>query len=234
MIPLGMAAAGAALAPDGEGAQGAALGLGAGLLAHGAGASALDRFKRVGSAMSRSPLVAPTAVPKIAGLSFSAQTRDSPFSVSYKVDERDDRHKLERLDGMRRWVPRHTLERAMMGHDNGMTDEQLINRDADRGEFTIPAAGALSGAVLGGMVGNGLRPLGAAGPILGTLAGGVVGGLGGKYLHNVTRDRRGADMKEALRGVHRMPGGPAPIISGQQHATAAEAQPQLLSHSYTE
>jgi hypothetical protein len=227
MVPLGMAAAGAALAPEGETAQGAALGLGAGLLTHQAGQAVLSPFKRVGQALQRTPTVPTTMhAPKIAGFNVGIQGPNSPVRVSYNFD---DKEPTERLNGMNRWVPRSLLEKAMQGRDAGVSPDQLIHEAGHAGEFSMPLSGAALGAAVGGAVG-GMRDSTLAGSLIGGLSGGVLGHLS----HRAGRKEREANMAEAVKGVSRMPGVAAPIITGQRHHTAAEAQPQLLFHAYTE
>jgi hypothetical protein len=96
---------------------------------------------------------------------------------------------------MNRWVPRHVLEKAFQGVSEGFDDQALQEEAREDGRYSQPAVGAAVGAILAHH-GLGASPLGSA-------LGGLAGAGAGAYLHERGAPGRVANMREALKGVHR-------------------------------
>ena len=131
----------------------------------------------------------------------------SPQGASMGLSSKD-----ERLDGMNRWVPRHTLEQAFEGVDAGYDEQALTEQAANEGHIAHPAIGAALGAALAHY---GI-PASMGAKVIGGLAG---AGMGAMYNH-ATADGRASDMQEALKGVRKERG---------TSNTAREATPMVVS-----
>jgi hypothetical protein len=144
----------------------------------------------------------------------------SPQGASLGLSSKD-----ERLEGMNRWVPRSTLQRAFEGADAGYDDPALVEEAMASGNLKHPAIGAALGAALmhyatkghaGAMARFGVSP-----SLAPKLVGGLAGaGLGSMY-NNATAGERGADMQEALKGVHHE--------KHRAQNTSREATPMVVS-----
>ena len=129
----------------------------------------------------------------------------------------------ERLPGMRKWVPRDTMERAFEYDDQGFDPEAVMDMEAARGELSYPAVG---GALAAAAAKKFMPKAGVGGLLLAGLGG---AGLGSAY-HAATGDRRRADAAEALEGAqrerHKFP------ISKHQNQTANESSPLAVSRGH--
>jgi hypothetical protein len=111
----------------------------------------------------------------------------TPFSMGLKRN-------TDRLEGMHRWVPTDTLERAYAGTDEGVDPEELAAQEGRRGMVSDPLIGAGLAAALSHY---GIPGLGALGK--GRSAG--LGALGGLLYNRFSADDRRKDMREAIKGV---------------------------------
>lgn len=137
----------------------------------------------------------------------------TPFGMGYSPTN-------ERLPGMHKWVDRGVIERAHKGLDQGLSLEDVVDQERDRGRFTDPLLGAAAGAAFShfGLKGNaGMSLLGAG-----------LGAGAGALAHQQTGSVRANNMEEALQGVVRERAHEFPV-RGQHRATATAATPLLIS-----
>ena len=135
------------------------------------------------------------------GSSYNWDTGD--YTTSHHTIHRD-----ERLPSMHGWVPREMIERAHGGLDRGLSPEDVVEHEGDRGNIFSPVVGGLLGAGLG------LKFEHPAGFFAGGALGAGLGALG----HHLTRGGRERRMQDTMRGVQRE----RSAIQGQSHSTASE------------
>ena len=223
LLPLVGALGGAVLAPDGERAQGAALG---GLGAFGLQSAVSGHGQHIPAAAAAPASVAATSKislndifehskaeagdrvtnwlnavapprPKLAGLEAHKIALDVGGSVPLPGLGGfgvSFKDQRERLPGMSRWVPRGTLERGFDYADEGFDPEAVMDLEANRGSLAHPLAGAAIGA-LGALK---LAPKSGLG---GVLLGGLGGAGLGQLYHSQTKDTRAREGLEALEGA---------------------------------
>lgn len=253
---LGGAAAGFMLAPEGEGAQGAALGatggyLGARMLGGGfkglrnAGAGLMSKLP--GMAASTNPLLSRSAArPMLPGMpsrpllptgnSFLQRT-PTPFKVAGVKQAALEFGVGTQIPGTPIGVS--TNFKGKTERLNGM--DRWVNQDVIERAFKGTSEGLDAQALmdLEAQRGSLLHPLlggGAAAALskykvpsagnLGAALAGLLGAGAGAFYNQVTSDNRREDMSEALRGVYGERGFP---VRGQAHSTATESQPMLVS-----
>jgi len=127
-----------------------------------------------------------------------------------------------RYEGMRRFVPRSTFERAYEGLDQGLDPQALLELEQNQGTVHHPLMGLLAGS----FAGHKLFPKGG---IPATVLGGLAGGGAGALYNAATADSRVADMHEAIRGVLSEQNRMQSAVTGQQATTANESTPLLVS-----
>jgi hypothetical protein len=144
----------------------------------------------------------------------------SPQGASLGLSSKD-----ERLEGMNRWVPRSTLERAFEGSAAGFDDQALVEEAVASGNLKHPAVGAVLGAALAHLATRGhagtLARYGVSPSLAPKILGGLVGAGAGSTYNNATAGQRGVEMHEALKGVHHE--------RRRAQPTAQEATPLVVS-----
>lgn len=159
--------------------------------------------------------------PKTAGVEFGGSIPISNWG-GVGMSLKDQR---ERLPGMGKWVPRHMLERGFERVDEGLTPEEFVALEENRGSLTSPLLGAALAA------GGAYRVLPTAGGPTALLAG--LGGAGiGSLVHHLTKNRRRAEALDAYRGALRER--QAFPVAKHPSQTANEASPIAVSRGVGE
>lgn len=176
ILPLAGAALGAIAAPEGESAQGAALG---GLGALGLQSTALG-LKGTFPLKNKTALdlSGSMGIPGVAGVSLGLK------------DLR------ERLPGMSRWAPHDTVERGFDYADSNLDPQAVAGLEADRGTLTHPLLGAALAAA-------GARHFFPQSGTVGPALAGLVGAGAGSLYNQATRNRRVEEGLEAFQGAQR-------------------------------
>lgn len=137
----------------------------------------------------------------------------------------------DRLPGMRRWVDRAMLQRALQGQDQGMSLDEYLSRE-DRHSLTRKIIGGGTIGGIGGMAianSHGRAPLASA--IMGLLAGAGVGA----GMHLGTADSRDDAAVEAYLGaqeeVAKYPRPRSALPQGRFDESSAYAVPPTLLHT---
>jgi hypothetical protein len=213
----GGARAGARLAPDGLGMQGAVLGGGLGFLGPGmlAGTQPMPTKTIIPDLTPTKPVQRGPNFSKFSSeFTLGTNIPGTPIGVGIGFKPKD-----ERLAGMHGWVPRDTIERASHGLEQGLDPRALMDLEAQQGSLRLPLLGAGAAAALT------KYKLPSAGNFGAAIAGLAGGGAAALYHKHTEGDRR-EQMLDALRGLYRERGFP---LRGQHDATANEPQPMLVS-----
>lgn len=225
VLPAMGAAAGALMAPEGEGMQGAALG-GLGML--GAQSAAFAGARGLKGALTPKPGVpkAPPLSPAmtdlhkwvgqekayagaqnmirretatndaaLAGLKMSVDLSGG-FGIPGVGASFGVKDQRERLPGMSRWVPRSAMERGFDYADQGKAPEEVAALEADEGSVAQPLIGAALAAA-------GARKMMPKSGVTGPLLSGLLGAGAGTLYHQMTKGRRVEEGLEALGGAQR-------------------------------
>lgn len=156
--------------------------------------------------------------PKVAENRLSINVPGTPFFAGVSGGD-------VRYDGMERFVPQGTYERAYQDLRAGLDLPAMIRLEEERGKLLHPTVGALAGL----MANNKFLPKsGITGKALGTL----LGAAGGAAYNTYTAEDRGRDMHEAVRGVlmeqERLHAGRS-ALTKQEASTANAPVPLLLA-----
>ena len=153
--------------------------------------------------MSQSRLERLAALVKQADLSnlqvgFRHQIAGTPFALQ------GSEMKDERLPGMRRWVDRDMIQRAMQARAQGMSEDEFMRHEGGRNSFVSPLLGAGVGASLGHGAPDWMTnhlPGKAQGPLARSIIGGLLGAGAGAAYHAYKGDDRRGDAHEAWFGA---------------------------------
>lgn len=137
--------------------------------------------------------------------------------------------KEERLPGMRRWVDRDMLERAMAAQDAGTPQAEYLADEESRSLLR----GSLGGAGLGAISGYTLRDMIphkgiSKSPLQSALLGSLLGAGAGTAAHYINGGERSSDAAEAYRGAARERPASALPQDRQDQSSAAASTPLLL------
>ena len=131
-------------------------------------------------------------------LGFRHQIGGTPFTLQ------GSEMKDERLPGMRRWVDRDMLQRAMEARAHGMSEDQFVRQEGGRNSVMAPLMGAGIGASMGHGAPSWLTsrlPGKMQGPLAQSLIGGLLGAGAGLGYHMYKGNDRRNDAHEAWFGA---------------------------------